>query len=61
MKIHATRCPKAGSGIPLKLGFALKRTGGPFSGDVYDGHFGAVASISRMSKGCGSRPLANAR
>src|SRR6516164_1326932 len=27
MKIHVTRCPKAGSGIPLKLGFALKRTG----------------------------------
>jgi hypothetical protein len=31
MKIHVTRCPKAGSGIPLKLGFAPKRTGGPFA------------------------------
>jgi hypothetical protein len=31
MKIHVTRYPKAGSGIPLKLGFAPKRIGRPFA------------------------------
>jgi hypothetical protein len=31
MKIHVARCPKAGSGIPLKLGFAPKRTDSPFA------------------------------
>jgi hypothetical protein len=34
MKIHVTRCPKAGSGIPLKFGFAAD--GQPFCMSAYD-------------------------
>jgi len=31
MKIDVTRCPQSGSGIPLKLGLAPKRTGSLFA------------------------------